>query len=34
MLNPQKFVLKGSKVAFSLDRARIIFNSILNSEES
>lgn len=34
MLNPQKFVLKSSKVAFNLDRARIIFNSVLNSEET
>jgi hypothetical protein len=31
-LNPQKFVLKSSKVAFSLDRARIIFNSLLNKD--
>ena len=32
MLNSQKYVLKSSKNIFSIDRARIIFNSILNSE--
>lgn len=33
MTNPQKYVLKaGSKVTFGLDRAKIIFNSILNPE--
>lgn len=31
-LNPQKFVLKPSKVGFSIDRARIIFGSLLSTD--
>lgn len=34
MLNPNKYVLKNSKVLFSADRARIIFDSVLNAEEA